>query len=495
MSDVTLWILGDQLCAEPQGLASAAQVLMIESAVQFGRLPYHRQKRVLVASAMRHYAETLRARGVQVDYQRARDFATGLKAHVRRFRPSRIATVAAADFTGRRWQTLRAGAAAGVPVEVLPNRQFLVGQFDPQPGAGGRLVLEQFYRALRRRFGILMAGDAPVGGRWNFDRDNRRPLPRSLQPPPAPVFVPDAITREVIAEVRRDDRGIGDVDGFGYAVTHRDAARALADFVEHRLDHFGTYQDAMTTRHRTLYHAVISPYLNLGLLEPLTVVAAATAAYESGRAPLNSVEGFVRQVVGWREYMYWHYWRLMPGLAQSNHWGARRALPAFLWTGDTPMRCIREVVRSALATGYNHHIERLMVLANFALLCGLEPQAVTAWMRSLYVDAYDWVMQSNVVGMGLNADGGRIATKPYMASANYIHRMSDYCRGCAFDRSVRTGESACPFNYLYWNFAFTHEADLRRNPRVRIDTARFAEPERAAIQAQAGRFLEGLENA
>jgi deoxyribodipyrimidine photolyase-related protein len=430
-----------------------------------------------------------------VDYVRAPHFTHGLKQHLAQRRPARLLIQAAADYAGRQWQTQQAEAALGLPVVVLPNAQFLTGRYNPFPAPGKKVVLENFYRAMRRHFGLLMEGETPVGGQWNFDRENRRPLPKDATPPTPRRFPPDALTQQVMAEVEAAGHGVGSVAGFGYAVMHAQARAALDDFITHRLDLFGPYEDAMTTRHRTLYHAVLSPYLNLGLLDPLEIAQAAVGAYHAGRARLNSVEGFVRQVIGWREYMYWQYWRLMPQLAQSNHWQATRPLPGFFWTGETDLNCLRHVLRGALETGYSHHIERLMVLSNFAVLAGLDPQAVTAWFRAVYVDAYDWVMQTNVIGMGLNADGGQLATKPYLASANYINKMSDYCAGCRFNAKARTGPEACPFNTLYWNFLITHEAVLRANPRTGpavLGVSRLNADERRHIQQQARRFLDSL---
>jgi deoxyribodipyrimidine photolyase-related protein len=505
MTLLSIWIPGDQLLEQHPALERARaeagsanlHIVMVESARRLGALPWHRQKRVLVLSAMRHYAEWLRAQGYRVDYCQAASMTDGLRAHVAAHQPARLLMMAAAEYPARQAQHSMS-KRLGLPVDLLPNTQFLVGQYDPFPGTRKRVIQENFYRAMRRHFNVLMDGAEPAGGQWNTDKDNRKPLPKSVQPPAPFVAEPDAITRQVMMEVEAEGAGIGSLDGFGYAVTHAGARAALADFIAHRLDSFGPYEDAMTTRHSTLYHSVLSPYVNLGLLTPLEIARAAEAAYREGRAALNSVEGFVRQVIGWREYMYWQYWRMMPSLSESNSWGAERPLPPFFWTGDTEMRCLRETIQGALATGYSHHIQRLMLVSNFCVLAGIHPQAVVEWFMSLYIDAYDWVMQPNVVGMGLNADGGVIATKPYIASASYINRMSDYCKGCRFDHTARTGADACPFNTLYWNFLIEHEVALRANPRsgpAVLGLNRLDAEERAAIQAQAAVFMEGLDSA
>ncbi len=499
---ISVWILGDQLLEDHPALTGCdpgdTRVVLVESRALLTRLPYHRKKLVLLLSAMRHYAEWLRSRGWSVDVIRADTMAEGLHRHWAAHRPGRVRTMAAADYAGRRWQTSRLPALADCPVEVLDNTQFLTGRFcpypDPQPGK--RYLLEHFYRAMRRHFSVLIDRDGqPEGGRWNFDADNRQRLPRAVRPPAPAAFPADDLTRQVMDEVAALP-GLGTVDGFGYAVTTAEARQALGVFIRERLDQFGPYEDAMRADERTLFHSVLSPYLNLGLLTPLEAIQAAVSAFEQGQARLNSVEGFVRQILGWREYMYWQYWRLMPALAQANHWDARRPLPAWFWTGETDLACLHRVIGNSLVHGYAHHIERLMVLSNFSLLAGLDPQAVTDWFRSVYVDAYDWVMQSNAMGMGLNADGGQLATKPYIASANYIAKMSDHCDTCRYSPKQRTGPDACPFNTLYWNFLIEHEQALKANPRTGpavLGVGRLTPRERSEIRAQARAWLDALE--
>lgn len=504
MPTLSVWILGDQLLdSHPALLAAEAavgraevRVLLIESRARIQRLPYQRQKLVLLLSAMRHYAADLRRRGYEVDEVQAETFDDGLRQHLARHRPARLLTMAAASYGGRRAQ-MRLHERLGLPVEVLPNTQFLCGRFDPipQPEPGRRYVMENFYRAMRRRFGLLMAGEEPVGGRWNFDSENRKRLPDGVVLPPDLSFPPDEITRAVMAAVSELESGVGTVEGFGYAVTRAQALEVFAHFLAARLPAFGAYEDAMTGRSHSLYHSLLSPYLNLGLLEPLELAGAAEQAWRQGLAPFNSVEGFIRQIIGWREFMYWQYWRQMPGMLAQNAWDARRLLPAFVWTGETDMACLRHALARALATGYNHHIERLMLLGNFFMLAGIDPQAVNDWFLSVYIDAYDWVMPPNVIGMALNADNGLTATKPYIASANYIHKMGDFCAGCRFDPKQRTGETACPYNFLYWNFILQHEARLRANPRTSqnvLGLRHLDEAERARVRAQAEVFLASL---
>jgi deoxyribodipyrimidine photolyase-related protein len=497
----TIWILGDQLLPTHPALAAATavgaadvRVVMVESASRMARLPYHRKKLVLLLAAMRHYAALLRSQGYAVDYIQAPTALAGLRQHVAAHQPDCLFTMAAAEMRGRRFQQDRLAAALGVATTVLPNTQFLIGRDNLFPDPQKRVVLETFYRAMRRRWGVLLTAQGePEGGAWNFDADNRKPLPKGgLDAPPIMHFAPDAITQAVMDEVAARPGCVGAVQGFGLAVTHAQAQAAFAQFLDERLADFGPYEDAMTQRSATLFHALLSPYMNIGLLEPLAMAQAAAARYHAGQAPLGSVEGFVRQVIGWREYMYWQYWRLMPELATANSWAHTRPLPGFFWDGQTDMNCLRHVIGRVLADGYSHHIERLMVITNFCVLAGIAPAAVNAWFWACYVDAYDWVVTPNVIGMGLLADGGQIATKPYIASANYINKMSDYCAGCRFNHKARTGADACPYNVLYWNFLIEHEALLRSNPRFGpavLGLRNLAAEERTVVQTQAAELL------
>ncbi len=503
---VTVWILGDQLLTDHPALTLAEEqndrdqviVLMIESEARTRRFPYQLKKLVLLFSAMRHYAEQLRSSGYQVDYRISSTTPRAIADHIRNHHPKEMITMAASEYAGRGFQQ-HLTKSLKIPTSIIPNTQFLIGRHNPypEPKPGKRYVLEGFYRRIREHFGLLMeANGEPRGGQWNFDKENRRRLPRSAQPAPPKAFEPDAITLEVMAEVDRKFPGVGQVQGFDLAVTHKDAQAAAEDFFEVRLRDFGAYEDAMSSENDTIYHSKLSPYLNIGLLEPLSLAKEAERRLDDGQAPLNSVEGFVRQVVGWREYIYWQYWRLMPEISDSNYWEATRSLPNFFWDGNTNLNCLSHVIARALRDGYNHHIERLMVLSNFCLLAGIKPDEVNEWFLKVYIDAYEWVMLPNVFGMGLYADGGQIGTKPYISSANYINKMSDYCPNCSFNRKLRTGEEACPFNYLYWNFILENEERLRSNPRMgrsMLGLRHINHKDRQKIQDQAIEFLSRLE--
>ncbi len=503
---ITVWILGDQLLEDHVALDYAKgygdhehiRVLMIESRKQTSRLPHQRKKLVLLFSAMRHYAEKLRQNGIEVDYRSANTTTDALEAHLADFQPDLLVTMSASTYAGRRFQR-NLQQRFQTRMILLPNTMFLVELFNPYPDpqAGKRYVMENFYREMRRHHRILLDdSDQPIGGIWNFDQDNRKPLPRSVVPPEPLTFPPDKLTQQVMQAVAALDNHVGTADGFALAVTHDDAELALQDFINHRLANFGTYEDAMSAQHHVLFHSVLSPYVNIGLLTPMQMVEAALRAYEAGSAPINAVEGFIRQIIGWREYIYWQYWRQMPALQDANGWHGTRTMPRMFWDADTPMNCVHHVVKRLIDTGYTHHIERLMVICNFCLLADVDPGEVADWFLTFYVDAYEWVVYPNVIGMGMNADGGQTATKPYIASANYIHKMSDYCGGCPFDPKQRIGERACPFNYLYWNFIIEHEAMLRSNPRLGknvLGLRHLDAHERERVQEQAQDFLNGLE--
>lgn len=505
MPNATIWILGDQLIPEHPALIKALQhhpkeglvILMIESEARTRRLPYHSKKLILLFSAMRHYAGELISAGYRVDYRIARDTTTAIREHLNHYQPVAFYTMAASEYRGHLYQE-NLQSLVDTPIHILPNTQFLTGLFDPfpDPKPGKRYTQELFYRKMRQHFSLLLQPDSkPIGGRWNYDKSNRLRLPRNIHPPAPISFEPDGITREVIQEVDNKFPSTGKVSGFDLAVTHQQALAAAEDFFENRMTNFGSYEDAMSRKFSTLFHSRLSPYLNLGLLDPLSLARKAERRYSAGLAPLNSVEGFIRQVIGWREYMYWQYWRLGPELGALNFWQSSNHLPGFFWTGETGLNCLQNTIHRALEDGYTHHIERLMIISNFCLLAGIDPQAVNEWFLCAYIDAYEWVMLPNVFGMGLHADGGMTATKPYISSANYINKMSDYCSQCAYDPKQRSGELACPFNYLYWNFIIEHEQTLKLNPRMGtslLGLRNLDREQRQSIAYSAKRFLDSL---
>ncbi|GHO48208.1 cryptochrome/photolyase family protein [Ktedonospora formicarum] len=502
---VSVWILGDQLLENHPALQAAERehgreqvhIVMIESDERIHQLPYQRQKLVLLLSAMRHYADELRSSGYEVDYICTSSFADGLKQHLKQRHSTHLYTMAASEYDARTIQEKHLESAIGVPTTLLPNSQFLVEQFNPHPETGSKhYIMENFYRQMRKHFNVLMDGpDEPAGGKWNYDAMNREPLPKKLDFPEKPSYKPDKITNEVIKLVEGMRHGVGNIQNFDLAVTRENANDALERFVNERLREFGPYEDAMSSQESELFHSQLSLYVNIGLLDPMDMIRQAEKAYNDGSVPLNSAEGFIRQILGWREYMYWQYWQLMPDLKTTNTWGGKRAMPLMFWNGETEMNCVSHVSKRVLETGYSNHIERLMIVCNFCLLAGIRPYDVAEWFLACYFDAYDWVVLPNVIGMGLNADGGRIATKPYISSANYINKMSNYCSECHYSPKERTGEKACPYNLLYWDFLAQNEELLRSNPRLGpnvLGLRNISEQERKAIHQQAVAFLDHL---
>jgi deoxyribodipyrimidine photolyase-related protein len=501
--------LGDQLCRTISALrdmdATCDVVFMAEVRDETTYVRHHKQKLVLVLSAMRHFAESLRAEGMHMDYVQLDEegnsgsFTGELGRALSRHHVDRIVVTQPGEW--RVWEMMQTwGEAFGTPVEFREDDRFLCSQagFADWAKGGKSLRLEYFYRHMRRKTGWLMTGDEPQGGRWNYDAENRKKLPRDFPLPPGHRFAPDATTRDVMALVgRRFADHFGDLESFDWAVTREDALEALRHFVTNALPRFGDYQDAMSAGQDFLFHSVLSPYINIGLLSPREVCEAVLAAYDRGAAPLSAVEGFVRQILGWREYVHGVYWMKMPDYAHTNFLKAERPLPDFYWTGATDMRCLREVIEATRRNAYAHHIQRLMITGNFALLTGIAPAQVEEWYLSVYADAFEWAELPNTHGMALHADGGLLGSKPYAASGAYIDRMSDYCAGCAYDPNIKLGTSACPFNYLYWHFLIVNEARLEPNPRMSLpyrSLARMDARRRQQITQQAEQLLTRLES-
>ena len=504
-------ILGDQLTHGLASLGDVAKadaiVLMMEVADETTYVRHHKRKIALVLSAMRHFADELRADGWVVEYVRLDDpdnsgsFTGEIERAIARHRVQAIRIVESGEWRVKvmidSWQK-----RFGLPVTVLDDDRFLCGILEFQTWAQARndLVMEFFYREMRRKTGLLMTTDGkPEGGQWNFDKENRKPPKRGVNYPEPMHFAPDEITREVMTLVsNRFASHFGRLEKFALPVTADQARKALTHFIRTALPDFGAYQDAMVTGQDWLYHSWLSPALNLGLLTPLEVAQAAARAYAAGDVPLNAAEGFIRQIIGWREYVRGYYWMEMPDVATANALGADRALPEFYWTGETDILCLAEAVRNTRDHGYAHHIQRLMVLGNFAMLAGVRPQDVADWFLVVYADAYEWVELPNVIGMSQHADGGRLATKPYAGGGAYINRMSDHCGRCRFDVKQRTGPDACPFNALYWDFLARNERRFRRNRRmthVYSGWDKMKPDVRDAIRERAQLFLASLQPA
>ena len=495
-------VLGDQLDEQSSALTDfdpqSDRIWMAEVDAESTHVPSSKQRTTLFLSAMRHFAERLRDKGWPVVYrllddeQNAGSLAEELALAIRQYRPSQLVMTAPGDW--RVWQQLRATAAQhGVPFDIRDDDHFYctVREFKAHAEGKKQIRLEYFYRELRRKHQILMDGKLPIGGQWNFDADNRGSFgkagPGAL---PAPTrFEPNATTLAVMALVnQRFAQHPGSLEHFGWPVTRDQALQVLADFVQYRLPHFGQYQDAMWEGEVWLYHSHVSSSLNLKLLRPREVIAAAETAYHQGLAPLPAVEGFVRQVLGWREYVRGIYWTEMPGYLEQNAMQAQADLPGFFWTADTDMACLRDAIGQTLKQGYAHHIQRLMVTGLYALLFGVHPKQVHEWYLSVYVDAVEWVELPNTLGMSQFADGGLMASKPYVASGKYIDRMSNHCKGCRYNPALATGATACPFTTLYWDYLSQHADTLAKNPRMLMQLKnlnRLSASQRADIAQQA----------
>ena len=468
-------VLGDQLSFDLPSLLALDPgqdaVLLAEVASETRYVRHHPQKIALIFSAMRHFAQALRERGFTVHYVELDDphnsgsLPGELARWVARLGVTRVHLTECGE-----WRLEASLKDAGLPIEWHADPRFFCSRQDFAAWAAGRkqLRMEYFYREMRRAQRVLINADGtPVGGAWNFDTQNRKALPKNAESPALAHFPRDAITEQVLALVeQRFADHYGGLEAFDYPVTHAEAEALWQHFLEVALPYFGDYQDAMASDEPFLFHARISAALNIGLLDVRRLCADVEAAYWAKRVPLNAAEGFIRQLLGWREYVRGIYWMHMPDYATRNTLGNERALPSFYWTGETGMRCMSQAIGQTLEHAYAHHIQRLMVTGNFALLAGIEPRQVCDWYLAMYMDAYDWVELPNTLGMVMHADGGYLGSKPYCASGQYIKRMSDYCGDCAYRVSESTGERACPFNALYWHFLMRHRERLARNQRL-----------------------------
>ncbi len=496
-------VLGDQLTPSVAALKAADPardvVVMAEVMGEGTSVPHHPQKIALILAAMRKFAVALEGEGWRVAYSRLDDpdNAQSISGELLRRAAEYGASEVLATKPGE-WRLLRDLQEVPLSVTVLEDDRFIATEAEFAAWADGRkqLRMEWFYRDMRRKTGLMMEGDKPAGGQWNFDHDNRKPAKADLLRPRPKDVTPDAVVEEVLALVEARFQHFGRLRPFRWATDRAGALQALTDFVADRLPRFGDEQDAMLEGEAFLSHALISPYLNLGLLTPLEVCQAVDAAWKAGRVPIQAAEGFIRQVIGWREFVR-GIWALEgPGYLERNALGHSRALPGVYWGGETRMACMKAAVGQTRDLAYAHHIQRLMVTGNFALLTGVDPAQVHEWYLSVYIDAFEWVEAPNTLGMSQFADGGVLGSKPYVSSGAYIDRMSDHCRGCAYKVKVKVGEGACPFNMLYWHFLDRHRERFRSNPRMgqmyRVWDA-MEEGHRTAVLAGAEAVLKRLD--
>lgn len=496
-------VLGDQLSKDMAALRAAEDgdvIVMAEVQDEASYVAHHPKKIAFIFAAMRKFANALREDGFKVAYTRLDDpenshkIGGELLRRAEEFGADRIIATEPGE-----WRLINILTYLPIPVTQLPDDRFFASHAEFEDWAEDRkeLRMEWFYREMRRKTGLLMEGDDPAGGAWNYDQQNRKPAKPDLFRKTPPEFESDTITEEVLTLVEdRFGDHFGDLRPFRYATDRAGALKALDHFIAHALDEFGPYQDAMLIDDPLLFHSVLSPYLNAGLLSPREICEAAAGAYADGKVRLSSAEGFIRQILGWREFMRGIYFLQGPDYTSQNRLDHRRDLPALYWGGETRMACLSAAVGQTQKLAYAHHIQRLMVTGNFALLAGIDPAQVHEWYLAVYLDAYEWIEAPNVIGMSQFADGGLVGSKPYVSSGNYINKMSDYCGNCAYSVSKKTGEGACPFNLLYWDFMLRHRDLLEQNSRVsriyanwdRMDTDR-----RKTTLAEAAAFLQRME--
>lgn len=507
MSKTLIPIFADQLSHGLSSLAASdpenVVVLMMEVAAEAKSVPHHRTKLIFLFSAMRHFAKELREAGWTVDYvkmtdpENTGDFTGEVRRAVKRHGTEMVRVCEPSVYRVlelvKGWE-----AALDLPVSITFDDRFIATKEEFASWADGRkqFRMEYFYRDMRRKTNLLMDGDKPEGGKWNYDKENRKPPKSDLKFPEPLRFQPDAITQDVIEMVKTTFASrMGSADGFFWAVTRDGALEALVYFLDYGLERFGDYQDAMVGGESFLFHSLLSPYLNVGLLGPLEICRAVETRYLAGDAPLNAAEGYIRQIIGWREYVRGIYWLDMPDYIDRNHLNATRSLPDFYWTGDTDLNCLSQSIGQTIEHAYAHHIQRLMITGNFALLIGADPFAVHEWYLAVYLDAFEWVELPNTLGMSQFGDGGMLGSKPYASSGAYINRMSDYCGSCKYDVKKRVGEDACPFNALYWHFLDRNADTLRGNNRLAMpyrNLDKMDDDVRHELMDQADGFLNGL---
>jgi len=467
-------VLGDQLTLDLAAIKRANKskdvIIMAEVDAEAEYVKHHPKKIAFIFSAMRHFADTIKASGWRVLYSKIDDpqNSHNIIGEVLRYAEKVEANELFVTKPGE-WRLIELLENTPLKVSIIEDDRFIASHAEFENWAHDKkaLRMEFFYREMRRKTGLLMDGDKPTGGKWNFDQENRKSPPKEIITTETTIFKHDEITEDVLALVNeRYSSHFGEIYPFNYAVTPEDANIILDKFIQHSLPFFGDYQDAMMLDEPFLYHALISLYLNTGLLDPLETCRKVEEAFINGDAPLNAVEGFIRQIIGWREYIRGIYFLKGPGYTDQNYLKAKRKLPSFYWSADTKMRCVSQAVLQTKKHSYAHHIQRLMVTGNFALLADVDPKEVHQWYLSVYIDAFEWVEAPNTLGMSQFSDGGLVASKPYISSGAYINRMSNYCKNCHYDVKDKLGDRACPFNALYWDFLIRHKEKFSSNPRM-----------------------------
>jgi deoxyribodipyrimidine photolyase-related protein len=505
MSSLIL-LLGDQCSSSVtslRGVKSSDTILMAEVNEEATYVKHHKKKIAFVFSVMRHFAAELKAKKLKVKYiyiddpENSGSITGEIQRLLKTTKFEQVVVTEPGEYRLLReikgWQKL-----FGLPVKIMPYERFIASHKEFETWANNRkqLTMEFWYRQMRRKTNLLMDGDKPVGGKWNFDKQNRKSLKQNNELRRPLKFETNKITNNVLQVVsNKFSDHFGDLKPFWFAVTAKQAKKAMEHFIKHQLPWFGDYQDAMLSAEPFLFHSVISQYINCGLLDPLEVCQNVEQAFVDGHVPLNAAEGFIRQIIGWREYIRGIYWHQMPEYAKLNVLNATRPLPAFYWDANTEMKCVSDVVNMTRAEGYSHHIQRLMITGNFANLAGLDIKSVCDWYLAVYTDAYEWVELPNTLGMALYADGGIVGTKPYISTGSYINRMSNYCKQCTYNYSKRVGQDACPFTNLYWYYLIRHEERFKDNHRMTLsykNLSRLSDTEKKQISSQAQDYLDNL---
>lgn len=500
-----IFIFCDQLSLSLTSLKKIEKtdiILMCESIKELTYIKHHPKKIAFMLASMRHFADELRKKGYNVNYikldhpDNTGDIKTEIDRAIKLYKPNKLIVTEPSEF--RHLKMLQSiTSKLKIPFEIRNDTRFLceIQEFSKWAAGKKQLRMEFFYREMRKKYSILIDIDGgPTGGVWNFDKQNRKPPNSNIIIHKRISFKKDQITKNVIALVKsKFSNNFGDLEPFYYSVTRKQALKELKHFIKQILPYFGDYQDAMVAGEPYLYHSLLATYLNAGLLEPLEICTLAEEAYKNGLAELNNVEGFIRQILGWREYVRGIYWTFMPSYAEMDYLGSKEDLPTLYWGGHTNMFCMAEVVKQTKEHAYSHHIQRLMITGNFALLAGIDVKQVQKWYLEVYSDAYEWVEMPNTLGMALFGDGGIIASKPYAASGNYIKKMSNFCNSCTYNSSELLTEDACPFNALYWDFIARHETKLSKNLRMHYAYAtynKFSADKKAAINTKSQSILK-----
>jgi deoxyribodipyrimidine photolyase-related protein len=489
-----IYVAFDQLHAGYGALKNADPkkdlIILVESQRLLRSRSWHIQRLWFMISAARHFAKDLESQGFEVHYLKSESTWQGIEEVIE---GKKLTEVVAAEPNSYKLLSDLSGK-----VTLITNDFFLTNKEDFINWAKSQksLLMENFYRTQRKRLNILMEkGDKPLGGTWNFDKENRLPPPKSYDYPPYLIHEMDELDLQVLAELKSSKLNLwGSEPDQTWGTTRAAALRQLDNFLTNHFENFGPYEDAMVSENWAFHHSLLSPYMNIGLLHAEEILAAVRIRFQKGDIPLASCEGFVRQVIGWREYINGVYWFFGEDYRSSNHFNLeRKLLPLFEDPTKTKMACVATQITDIHARAWVHHIPRLMVLSNLALLTGIKPEEFLNWMREVFVDAADWVMVPNVIGMGMHSDGGKMATKPYISGGAYISKMSNYCKGCIYDPKSRTGEDACPFTNLYWNFLSENEAEFTKNHRMFQQMSglkRLSDLDKVKVESQ--RILKGL---